>query len=300
MLQCSEEVDLNQCVIKMLTDNKKICITDNSETFCYKAGLSSFISQFFIIPNKKPFILNLLKYLVEVSESDDLTNELKKLKTIGFPTNISVQEINEIFELMKRFKIMTKNEIEAINHKNMRFLIEICEKLTKDVINEVYSDEKIVFIEDALTQLFDFCKTEEINKYLQQKALEEVIVKLYRDSDKKLFDFISGLDPKKIDKYLELINSINISELVNEEIRDDLKELQKRMNILTKKEIEELAEKTRSILTSEEFTYLLFKYVLVKSNRIPKDTPIFEFLRQNPTKMEIIDLPYNTKLVIFK
>jgi hypothetical protein len=158
MLQCSEEVDLNQCVIKMLTDNKKICITDNSETFCYKAGLSSFISQFFIIPNKKPFILNLLKYLVEVSESDDLTNELKKLKTIGFPTNISVQEINEIFELMKRFKIMTKNEIEAINHKNMRFLIEICEKLTKDVINEVYLDEKIVFIEDALTQLFDFCR----------------------------------------------------------------------------------------------------------------------------------------------
>jgi Arc/MetJ family transcription regulator len=300
MLQCSEEVDLTQCVTKMLTDNKKICITDNNETFCYKAGLSSFISQFFIIPNKKPFILNLLKYLVEVSESDELADELRKLKSIGFPTNITVQEITEIFELLKRFKIMTRSEVESINHKNMRFLIEICEKLTKDVVNEVYLDEKIVFIGDALTQLFDFCKTEDINRYLQQKALEEVIMKLYRDSDKKLFDFISGLDPKKVDKYLEMVNNINISDLVNEEIRDDLKELQKRMNILTKKEIEELAEKTRNILTSEEFAYLLFKHVLVKSNRIPRDIPIFEFLRQNPTKMEIMELPDGTKLVIFK
>lgn len=300
MLQCSEEVDLTQCVTKMLTDNKKICITDNNETFCYKAGLSSFISQFFIIPTKKPFILNLLKYLVEVSESDELADELRKLKSIGFPTNITVQEITEIFELLKRFKIMTRSEVESINHKNMRFLIEICEKLTKDVVNEVYLDEKIVFIGDALTQLFDFCKTEDINRYLQQKALEEVIMKLYRDSDKKLFDFISGLDPKKVDKYLEMVNNINISDLVNEEIRDDLKELQKRMNILTKKEIEELAEKTRNILTSEEFAYLLFKHVLVKSNRIPRDIPIFEFLRQNPTKMEIMELPDGTKLVIFK
>jgi hypothetical protein len=284
----------------MLTDNKKICVSDGNETFCYKGGLSRFLAQFFIIPNKKPFILNLLKYLVEISESDELDEKLRKLKSIGFPTNITVQEITEIFELVKRFKIMTKNEIEAINHKNMRFLIEICEKLTKDVVNEVYLDEKIVFIGDVLLQLFDFCKTEEINRYLQQKALEEVIVKLFRDSDKKLFDFVSSLDAKEIDKYLETINRIDISELVNEEIRDDLKELQKRMNILTKKEIEELAEKTRNILTSEEFTYLLFKHVLVKSNRIPKDTPIFEFLRQNPTKLEIIDLPINTKLVVFK